>query len=254
MISKVPTKGDWTIYAMIGDLFAWLCLSGFAAMIWKSIFLKGGTHNICFAKADKMIGGHSLNWSLVFLLVWISLPPRSGLAQETRLISFELEDQFGGEYTENSWQDSILIILGSDEDGAQYNPIWATAIFDTLKKELPGLPVKGVGLADVSGVPFFLTGIVRGSFPDDPAKWVLMDWDGIFPESYDFAEEHCNILVFDVGRFLIHQTAVRELEEEKLGAIVRKIKESTFESDKEGMSHSQEIHRLEELEEENRRL
>ncbi|MCH9028912.1 MAG: hypothetical protein IH819_04705 [Bacteroidetes bacterium] len=39
------------------------------------------------------------------------------------------------------------------------------------------------GIAYVSSVPFFLTGIAKGKFPDYSAKWVLMDWNGIFSET-----------------------------------------------------------------------
>ncbi len=28
MIASVPVKGTWTIYAHVGDLFAWLCSAG----------------------------------------------------------------------------------------------------------------------------------------------------------------------------------------------------------------------------------
>ncbi|MCK4826054.1 hypothetical protein KA005_60460 [bacterium] len=148
--------------------------------------------------------------SLLSFFIWILLMPIVGFSQEIKLISFEIEDQFDRVYTENSWQDSILIIVGSDKDGSQYNPIWGKAIYDTLQKELPELPVKQVGLADVSGVPFFLKGFVRGKFPEEPEKWVLMDWDGTFAESYNFVEEECNILIFDLRRILVHQTSGRE--------------------------------------------
>lgn len=33
MISYVPTKGVRTIYSRIGDLFAWLCMAGFVAVL-----------------------------------------------------------------------------------------------------------------------------------------------------------------------------------------------------------------------------
>jgi len=123
------------------------------------------------------------NWLLRFCFFFFILTPITELSQEKKLISFELEDQFDREYTEKSWQDSILIFVGSDQGGSEYNPIWTKAIYDTLQKELPELPVRQVGIADLNSVPFFLTGIVRGMFPDDTTRWALMDWDGIFSES-----------------------------------------------------------------------
>ena len=38
MISFVPTRGVRTIYAMTGDLFAWLCIAGFAALVGLAMF------------------------------------------------------------------------------------------------------------------------------------------------------------------------------------------------------------------------
>ncbi len=157
---------------------------------------------------------------LLFYLACFFHFPHAGWAQETKLISFELEDQFDREYTEKSWQDSILIFVGSDQGGSEYNPIWAKAIYDTLQKELPELPVRQVGIADLSGVPFFLTGIVEGMFPDDPAKWTLMDWDGIFSETYNFVEDVSNILIFDLRQVLVYQTSGKEIDRSKLTEIL----------------------------------
>jgi apolipoprotein N-acyltransferase len=38
MISFVPTRGVRTIYGMVGDLFAWLCIAGFAALVGLAVF------------------------------------------------------------------------------------------------------------------------------------------------------------------------------------------------------------------------
>ena len=165
-----------------------------------------------------------MKWSLVSFFIWILLTPIVGFSQETKLIPFEIEDQFDRVYTEKSWKDSILIIVGSDKDGSQYNPVWAKAIYDTLQKELPKLPVRQVGLADVSGVPFFLKGFVQGKFPEDSAKWVLMDWDGTFAESYNFVEEESNILIFDLRRILVYQTSGKEVDKIKIGKILEALK------------------------------
>lgn len=38
MISFVPTRGVSTIYGMVGDLFAWLCIAGFAVLVGLAVF------------------------------------------------------------------------------------------------------------------------------------------------------------------------------------------------------------------------
>ena len=32
MVSEIPTRGVWTIYARLGDWFAWVCLAGLALL------------------------------------------------------------------------------------------------------------------------------------------------------------------------------------------------------------------------------
>jgi len=73
-------------------------------------------------------------------------------------------------------------------------------------------------------VPFFLTGIVEGMFPDDRAKWTLMDWDGIFSETYNFVEDESNILIFDLTRVLVYQTSGKEPDKIKLNEILETLR------------------------------
>jgi apolipoprotein N-acyltransferase len=40
MMAHVPTQGVRTIYSMIGDLFAWLCVAGFATVIVAALWVK----------------------------------------------------------------------------------------------------------------------------------------------------------------------------------------------------------------------
>ncbi len=145
-------------------------------------------------------------------------------AQETQLISFALEDQFAIEYSANSWADSLIVMLGSDKDGAVYNEAWAKALYTTLQKEAPHLPIKYIGLADLSAVPFFLKGAVKQFFRKEQPVGVLMDWEGIFPDAYQFRENHCNILVFNYQRELIFQKAVTTLEQEVVQRVVTVLK------------------------------
>ncbi len=167
-------------------------------------------------------------WILMLCLFGATLLPLNCLSQQTKLISFELKDQFKREYTENSWTDSILLFLGSDKTGSKYNPIWAKAIYDSIHLNLPKFPLQQVGVANLSSVPFFLKGFIRNKFPDDREKWTLMDWDGTFSKTYNLVAKKCNILIFDRRRVLVYKTSVKELDKIKLReilAILRKLNE-----------------------------
>ncbi len=41
MIASVPVKGTWTMYAHVGDLFAWLCLAGLLFLVGFTAFASG---------------------------------------------------------------------------------------------------------------------------------------------------------------------------------------------------------------------
>jgi hypothetical protein len=155
----------------------------------------------------------------IFLLCLI-LIPLIGLSQEAKLISFEMKDQFKKEYSDRNWPDSILIILGSDREGSEYNPIWAQAISDSLQTIPPGVPVKLIGLADLKGAPFFLRGFISNMFPGDPDQRILMDWEGSFAGSYNFIKGESNILIFDLERNLVYQTSGKEPDKIKLSEIL----------------------------------
>lgn len=160
-------------------------------------------------------------------LFCFALSPIIGISQQTDLISFELKDQYKTYYTENSWPDSVLIILGSDRVGSDFNPIWAKAIYDSTHIILPNLAIKQMGIANLKGVPFFLKGFIRNKFPRENKVWILMDWSGLFSKTYHFVANECNILIFDNNRLLLYQTEVKELDEVKLDeilSILRKLK------------------------------
>ena len=123
-------------------------------------------------------------------------------SQEKELIPFELKDQFDRVYRGRDYGGHIVVLVGSDKDGSQYNGKWSRAIHESLRGE-PNLDhVRFLGMADLRGVPFFLKGYVKGKFPRDKDQWVLMDWKGR----------------------LIHRAHGYEVDDGKLRVIVDKIK------------------------------
>ncbi|MCH6575120.1 MAG: hypothetical protein IH795_07940 [Bacteroidetes bacterium] len=47
-----------------------------------------------------------------------------------------------------------------------------------------------------------------------------MDWDGIFSETYNFIEDECNILIFDLKRVLVYQSSGKDIDKTKLNEIL----------------------------------
>ena len=148
----------------------------------------------------------------------------NAIAQETHLVQFKIKDQFNREFTEKSWGDSILVLIGSDRDGSVYNEGWGAAINDSLASYPGGETIHFVPHADIRGAPFFVKGFIRGKFPKEREKWVMMDWKGVFSKAYQFVKGESNILVFDRQRKLVHQTSGKEVTPAALGGILAALK------------------------------
>jgi hypothetical protein len=160
---------------------------------------------------------------LLFLLNMIILGSMT-LAQDTSLISFELEDQFDRTYTEKDFENKIVIAICSDKDGSKYNGAWGEAIHDSLKDDEGFGQIKFLPVADVRGVPFFMKGFVKGKFPKKEEHWVLLDWKGQFAREYDLKEEVSNIIIFNDQGILVYKTYAKELDSHELNTILSKIR------------------------------
>lgn len=158
----------------------------------------------------------------VLAALCLLIVPVPGMGQNTVLIDFEIEDQFGNVYRDEDYRRGVVVLTGSDRGGSSFNGQWSRSIQQALNQSETAPEVRYVGLAHMKGVPGFLKKFVRGKFPQDPESWVLMDWKGVFNAAYGFTKKNANILVFTDGE-LVHQTFGREVEQEKLQGIVRAI-------------------------------
>ena len=144
-------------------------------------------------------------------------------AQDSTLISFNLEDQFDQKYTEEDFAGKIIILVGSDKEGSQYNERWSVAIHDSLQARGVQDSVTFLAVANVKGVPRLFRGMVKGRFPRDHGQSILLDWKGRFAESYQFHPDVSNLLLFDKEGNLIHRMEGRELDQRKLKLFTRQI-------------------------------
>jgi hypothetical protein len=146
------------------------------------------------------------------------------IASDSTLVDFALEDQFEQVHRRADFAGKILIVVGSDADGSSFNERWSKAIYDSLRDEPVIERIAIIGLADTRSAPSFMRWYVRRHFPNDRRKPVMLDWDGVFAERYDFVPGSCNILVFTPAYRLVHRAHGRELEPGKLGAIVESVR------------------------------
>ena len=129
-------------------------------------------------------------FALILLVV-----PTIALADCIELIEFEIEDQFKEKHTRDEILGHTTLFIWADRKGSEYTEAWGAA----LKEALEGYDVKDFALAHVKGVPGWIPGLkgkIRGSFPEDPDKWALLDWGGKFAKAYSPTEDMVNVMVF----------------------------------------------------------
>ena len=164
-----------------------------------------------------LAGGGCLFAALSGLFV-VGAPPL--VAQETSLISFELRDQFDEVHRDSDFVDRVVIVIGSDRDGSEFNQDWGQALYDSLVAEPEFERIAFLPVAKVTGVPFFLKGMVRGKFPKEPDQWALIDWDGVFDEAYGFVPGSTNILLFAPDGSLMLHSHGQEVDADVLEGVV----------------------------------
>jgi hypothetical protein len=140
------------------------------------------------------------------------------------LMSFELEDQFRNSHSHADFKGRVLVVIGSDRGGASAAENWGKALARSLKPETDSGRMSLIALADLEGVPFFLKDYVGGKFSKNAGDWALMDWKGLFADSYGFIAGNANVLVFDKEGVLVYQAHYRECRPDEvlsLTAIIR---------------------------------
>jgi len=152
----------------------------------------------------------------ICLLLWTLMPGFAVEAADPALIDFEIEDQFERKHSDDDWRGDILLLIGSDQHGSQFDSVWTQAVHDSITGLADASSFRIVHVADVRGVPFFLKGTVRRKFPKETENSIILDWKGNFATAYGFEGDKANILVFDKSATLQHQLAVTEIDSEKL--------------------------------------
>lgn len=140
------------------------------------------------------------------------------------LIPFTLKDQFNNEYTEEKFPGKILIVFVADREGNKHSDSWQQAICEALLKKQTEAPVQCIRVANLKGAPWFMRSFIRGKFPTENDRWSLMDWKGIFADTYNCETKFCNILIFNRQHRLVYKTAVQQPDPQKSEEIVNNIK------------------------------
>lgn len=145
-------------------------------------------------------------------------------AEQMQLLDFEIKDQFDNVHRRSDIQGQIVLLIGGDKDGSQFNGAWGDAIHKSLSDHPQYARISLLAHADLRGVPFFLKGYARGKFPQSADQYVLMDWKGVIANAYNFTPKSSNILVFAPNGALVHHASGREPSDETLVGVLSSIR------------------------------
>jgi len=164
----------------------------------------------------------------VFLLVFghIAGVLSNEKKQVDKIITFNLKDQFDKTHTNTTLVGTNFILLGSDRKGGKYSPLWSKAIKESLKNEKWFNQFKIIRVANTKGAPKFIRKIIKSKFKKATTDIALLDWEGVFAKNYSWIKKINNIMIFNKVGKLLYRTTAKEPTDDKLGEIVKVIKDS----------------------------
>ena len=158
--------------------------------------------------------------SALFIVAATVSPTDAQAADETPILEYSIEDQFGMTHTEEECRGAVAIFLGGDRTGSVMIPEWSPPLRSALASELEEKTVCSIGLAHLKGAPFFVKKKIVAGFPKEPDAWTLLDWKGHFLNTWGGEKSAANIYVFDKRGALVMQKSLQEFDSPVLDEIV----------------------------------
>ncbi len=160
------------------------------------------------------------------VLILILGSPLVACGQDTTLVDFEIKDQLDRVHASQEYSGQSVVVVGFDRKGSDYRDRWVSALRDSLRDSTGSELAKVLPVATLKGVPFFMKGFLKGKFPKDEDRWMLLDWKGRFTKAYDFVTDSCSFLIFDREGHLRYRAAGTELDFGLLEHLLECVRES----------------------------
>jgi hypothetical protein len=111
------------------------------------------------------------------------------------VVDFRLSDQFGRPHDAADYRGRAMLLVGAGRGGRAAGTAWVEILRGLQPDSAATAAIPVVGVADLRGVPRLLRRIVRGRFPADRRRAVLLDWDGALARRLGFDAERCTIVL-----------------------------------------------------------
>lgn len=129
-----------------------------------------------------------------------------------KLPSFTMEDQYSKEFQSSAYKGKHLLLFIADRAGSKLTPNFTKVLEPKYRGKATFIAV-----ANVSSVPFFLKGFIRGKFQENYAYTVLMDWKGLLWEHFSCKDDVTTVVHIDpsgVAKFKVSGIGTdKELEQ-----------------------------------------
>jgi len=110
----------------------------------------------------------------------------------SKSLTYVLEDQYGNEHKSINNHGKRQLLFLADRSGSEYTSNWTNVLEPLYRHNF-----EFVAFADVSSVPGFLKGFIKGKFKDAYSNPILMDWEGKLFEYYKCPEGIPTIVFVD---------------------------------------------------------
>lgn len=128
-----------------------------------------------------------------FLFIAASFPALTGMINVGATVpSFTIEDQFEKKWKKSDYTGKATLYMVCDRKGYDYVDNWTNKLVLQYKNKIHFVPI-----ADVSPVPGFMKGYVRGQFKDKFTFSVLLDWQGVLVKAFDMEEGFPTLVLAD---------------------------------------------------------
>lgn len=113
-------------------------------------------------------------------------------------LEFELEDQFGRRYDSSEFVDRRLIVIGGDREASNDTRAWAQEARKLVDAETyQEASVEIIRVADLRAVPAGFRGLVAKKMRRNYETPVLMDWQGVVADRFEFQPGLANVVIVD---------------------------------------------------------
>ena len=148
-------------------------------------------------------------------------PPAVRAPEPDSLVAFRLSDQFGRVQDAADLRGRAYLLVGAGRGGRAAGTAWVESL-RALQGDSARTALPVVAVADLRGVPRLLRRVVRGRFPDERDRGVLLDWEGTLARQLGFDVQQCTIVLVGPSGRVHARTTTAAVDVDSARAILRR--------------------------------